>query len=69
MQQPLAHLYFLVVLENLVYSDYHLSGLIRTVQSIDKVKICWLCNDTMSRIVRVRLPCESGKNMLTSNCD
>ena len=39
MQQPLAHLYFLVVLENISHSDFGLSGLITTSLKISKVCI------------------------------
>ena len=37
MQQPLAHLYFLTVLENLLTSEFSLSSLIMTVQNVIKV--------------------------------
>ena len=37
MQQPLAHLYFLTVFEDLLSSNFGLSNLIRTSQRIAKV--------------------------------
>ena len=37
MQQPLAHLYFLTVLEDLLTSKFGLPNLIRTSQKIAKV--------------------------------
>ena len=42
MQQPLSHLYFLVVLENVSNSDFGLSGLITTSQKISKVCVVWI---------------------------
>ncbi len=38
MQQPLSHLYFLVVLEDVSNSNFGLSGLITTSQKISKVR-------------------------------
>jgi len=40
MQQPLAHLYFLTVLEDLLTSKFGLPNLIRTSQRIAKVCHC-----------------------------
>jgi len=37
MQQPLSHLYFLTVFEDLLKSKFNLSGLIKTAQNITKV--------------------------------
>ena len=45
MQQPLSHLYFLVVLEDVSNSNFGLSGLITTSQKISKVRdfVSWVC--------------------------
>ena len=37
MQQPLVHLYFLTIFEDLLGSEFNLSALIKTSQSISKV--------------------------------
>ena len=37
MQQPLCHLYFLTVMEDLKDSSYGLSGLVKTIHNISKV--------------------------------
>ncbi len=37
MQQPLAHLYFLTVMEDLKDSNFGLAGLVKTVHNISKV--------------------------------
>lgn len=45
MQQPLSHLYFTVVLEDVSNSNFGLSGLITTSQKISKVwyYVSWVC--------------------------
>ena len=43
MQQPLTHLYFLTVLEDVSNSNFGLSGLITTSQKISKVHVL-LCH-------------------------
>lgn len=43
MQQPLSHLYFLTVLENVANLNFGLSGLITTSQKISKVFISIYC--------------------------
>lgn len=37
MQQPLAHLYFLTIFDDLLHSEYNMSALINAAQSIGKV--------------------------------
>lgn len=39
MQQPLAHLYFLTIFDDLLHSEYNMSALINAAQSIGKVQI------------------------------
>lgn len=45
MQQPLTHLYFLIILDSVSELQFGLSGLITTSQKISKVLLCtvWVC--------------------------
>ncbi len=55
MQQPLAHLYFLTVLEHLMSKPYKLSGLVRMATSINTLCISQPTSDASKAVLYIEL--------------